>query len=99
MYAVCVTFYIRPDAVDQFLARMHQQARDSLSKEEHCCRFDICSDIGRPGVVFLYELYKNRNAFDAHCRSDHFLSFDAEVAPLTLEKVVTTFQDVSVGLK
>ncbi|MBT8414507.1 MAG: antibiotic biosynthesis monooxygenase [Boseongicola sp.] len=99
MYAVCVTFHIRLDAVDQFLTRMHQQARDSLSKEEDCYRFDVCSDVDRPGVVFLYELYKDRNAFDEHSRSDHFLSFNSEVAPLTLEKAVSTFQDVSVGLK
>jgi len=99
MYAVCVTFHIRPDAVDQVLTRMHQQANDSLSKETDCYRFDVCSDVGRPGVVFLYELYKDRKAFDAHSHSDHFLSFDAEVAPLTLKKAVCTFQDVTVGLK
>ena len=99
MYAVCVTFRIRPDAVDQFLTRMYQQAQDSLSKEKDCYRFDVCSDVERPGVVFLYEIYKDRNAFDEHCRSDHFLSFDADVEPLTLEKTVSTFQHVNVGLK
>jgi quinol monooxygenase YgiN len=97
MYAVCVTFHIRPDAFDKFLKRMHQQADDSLSKEEGCHRFDVCDDGGLSSAIFLYELYEDRRAFELHSESEHFLAFDAEVSGWTLKKEVSTFENVRPG--
>ncbi|MGI9463684.1 MAG: putative quinol monooxygenase, partial [Aestuariivirgaceae bacterium] len=56
-----------------------------------CRRFDVCTDPDRPERVFLYEIYDDRAAFDAHLASDHFKAFDAEVVPITLDKVVGTW--------
>ena len=97
MYAVCVTFHIHPDAFEKFLKRMYQQAQDSLSKEEGCHRFDVCDDGGQSSVVFLYELYEDRHAFELHCISEHFLAFDAGVAAWTLKKEVSSFESVKIG--
>ena len=97
MFAVCVTFHIHPDAFEKFLKRMRQQAQDSLSKEEGCHRFDVCDDGEQSSVVFLYELYADRRAFELHCESEHFLAFDAEVAGWTLKKEVSTFENVKIA--
>jgi len=99
MYAVCVTFHIRLDAMERFLPRMHQQARDSLSKEAGCFRFDVCTDVANLNSVFLYELYEDRAAFELHNESAHFLSFAADVASFTTGKDVATYESVAVGVK
>ena len=89
MYLVAVTFRIRPDRIDAFLPRVAQQARDSL-EEPGCRRFDVWQAPGEPARVFLYEIYDDRAAFDAHLASPHFRAFDAEVGPWVQDKQVET---------
>lgn len=97
MFAVCVTFHIRPQDIERFLPRMHQQARDSLSKEVGCHRFDVCVDASNPSTVFLYEVYDDQAAFDLHSESEHFLSFASDVSDYVIGKDVMTYEDVAIG--
>ena len=63
MYAVCVTFRLKPGTSETFMPLMLDQARNSLALEQECHRFDVCaSDDGQ--TVFLYELYTDAAAFD-----------------------------------
>jgi (4S)-4-hydroxy-5-phosphonooxypentane-2,3-dione isomerase len=41
--------------------------------------------------VFLYELYDDKAAFDAHLKTPHFLSFDARVRDWVERKAVGTW--------
>lgn len=91
MYVVTVLFRVEPAQAAGFLERVRRQAADSLAAEPGCRRFDVCHDPARPGMVFLYEIYDDRAAFDAHLASHHFRAFDAEAGPVTLEKTVETW--------
>ena len=42
---------------------------------------------GRP-VCFLYEIYDDATAFQAHLASPHFKAFDVQVAQMVAEKTV-----------
>lgn len=89
MYLVAVTFRIRPERAQDFLSRVRRQAADSLT-EPGCRRFDVWQAPGDQGLVFLYEIYDDRAAFEAHLASAHFRAFDAEVAPWVADKTVET---------
>lgn len=91
MYVVCVTFQIQPGAMDSFLPLMRRNARASLDAEPGCHHFDVCTSGDRPDELFLYELYTDRAAFDAHLHSPHFLEFDAKVAPMIASKTIRTY--------
>ena len=95
MYAVVVTFQIKQGQMPAFLPLMQENAATSRTQEAGCHRFDVCTDPERPDEVFLYELYSDRTAFDAHLGSAHFKNFDAKVAPMIGTKDVRTYQDVS----
>lgn len=88
MFCVAVTFEIEPSAFKTFVSRVKQQAEDSLTLEPLCHRFDVLIADDLSARVFLYELYENRDAFDAHLRSPHFLAFDRDVGPSVVEKKV-----------
>jgi autoinducer 2-degrading protein len=92
MYVVTVHFEIRRGHEDAFLARVRRQAYDSLEREAHCYRFDVCRDPDRPGAVFLYEIYGDRQAFDEHLESAHFKDFDREVAAWVADKQIATWR-------
>ncbi len=91
MYVVTVTFRIKPEHSEAFLDAIRENARLSLETEPGCHRFDVA--IGEEGAetVFLYELYTDRAAFDAHRATDHFRSFDAAVTDWVASKNVSCY--------
>lgn len=91
MFAVVVTFEIAEGAIEAFMPAMTANARTSLANEPGCHRFDVCTDPARPSEVFLYELYTDRAAFDAHLQSPHFKAFDSQVADMITAKDVRTY--------
>lgn len=93
-FAVCVTFRIKPESLDAFLPLMNENASTSLRDEEGCWRFDVCTDDGRAGEVFLYEIYTSSDAFQIHLASEHFLKFDSQVKDMIADKQVKTFKTV-----
>lgn len=90
MFCACVTFEVAPEHHDPFVERVRAFAKDSR-KEAGCNRFDVWCEHGQPGAVFLYENYKSRADFDAHLASDHFKSFDRDVAPYRRKVSIVTW--------
>lgn len=88
MYVIAVEFTINKEFVSQFHQRVHQQAKDSLTHESECHLFDVCFDPSDETKCFLYEKYTDASAFDAHCSTDYFISFSADVQPWVAAKNV-----------
>ncbi len=91
MFVVTVVFEVGSGDAAAFLARVRQQACDSLEREPGCHRFDVATDPDAPGRVFLYEIYDDADAFAAHLASGHFRAFDAAVSPVVRSKEVGTW--------
>jgi autoinducer 2-degrading protein len=94
MYVVTVEFHIRPPHFAAFLPLMRENAQASLRIEPGCRQFDVCTDPARPSSLFLYEVYDDRSAFEAHLASEHFTRFDAAVRDMVAGKLVRTLQRV-----
>ncbi len=94
-YAVVVTFTIEPDAITDFTSLMRANAHTSLLKEDGCHQFDVATDPAHPNEVFLYEIYSDRAAFEAHLESAHFKEFDAAVTDMVASKDVRTYSQVA----
>ncbi len=94
MFAVVVMFRVHAGAIPEFLPLVRENAATSLRVEEGCLQFDIATDPDRPEECLLYELYEDKAAFDVHLASDHFRTFDREIADFVCEKAVQTFRNV-----
>ena len=94
MYVVTVEFTVHAPHIETFRARMLENARASLAHEPGCTQFDVCVDPAAPAVVFLYEVYADRAAFDAHLAAPHYLAFAQAVAPWVAAKSVRMYQRV-----
>ena len=92
MYVVTVTFRAVLDKAEDFLNAMRENARASIEREPGCLRFDVCTSPDDPSQVFLYEIYTDRAAFDAHLAAPHYLEFNELVADWTAEKIVQSFE-------
>ncbi|MEM9522856.1 MAG: putative quinol monooxygenase [Pseudomonadota bacterium] len=95
MFAVVVTFTLKPGQRDVFMPLMLENALASKRNEPDCHRFDVCTDPAVPDMVLLYELYTDAAAFRRHLDTAHFKDFDAAAAPLVAEKRVLTFSEVA----
>ena len=91
MYVVTVEFVVKTASVDDFRPAMLENARASLEDEPGCRQFDVCFDQDDPARCFLYEVYDDRAAFDAHLGMPHFKSFDAHVGPMLDSNQVQTW--------
>jgi quinol monooxygenase YgiN len=78
MLIITVRFAVKERHLSAFSARIRQQAAESLEREPGCRRFDIGADTADPRKIFLYEIYDDAKAFDAHLASAHFQSFNAD---------------------
>ena len=94
MYVVTVEFVIGAGHAAEFLPAMLENARASREREPGCRQFDVCADPNDPHAIFLYEIYDDRAAFDAHLATAHFKAFDARVAPWVERKSVRIYARV-----
>ena len=97
MFAVTVLLEVDDRHLSEFMEAMRAQARNSLELEKDCRRFDICVDAGDRRRVFLYEIYTDKAAFDAHLKTDHFVGFDRRVKDWLVSKKVECWERIGDG--
>jgi quinol monooxygenase YgiN len=91
MQTLVVEFRIKPAFVDDFARAIVDNARASRESEAGCRQFDVCRDPADPGLFFLYELYDDESAIQAHLESAHFLQMNASTAPWVETKIVRRY--------
>ena len=82
MLAVIVDFEALPGQGEEVRDVLQTQARNSLEKEPGCRHFDVCANPDDPHKFFLYELYDDQAAIDAHGQTEHYAAFRARIDPL-----------------
>ncbi|MDA7947036.1 MAG: antibiotic biosynthesis monooxygenase [Hyphomicrobiaceae bacterium] len=87
MIAVIVEFEASPGKADELRDALQTQGRSSLEKEPGCRYFDVCQDPENEHVFFLYELYDDADAVEAHGKTEHYAAFRATIDPLLKSRV------------
>ena len=95
MYIVTVKFSIDPTQWEAFLPLMFENARKSREQEPGCRQFDVAVDPARQDIVFLYEVYDNPAAFDAHTASAHYLAFRAASSGMITARDIEKWERVA----
>lgn len=95
MYAVTEIFTLKTGQGGAFLPLMQKTAATpSLREEPGCHRFDVGTGPARPDEVFLYELYSDAAAFQAHLGAVHSSTFDVATAEMSADKRLALFEEV-----
>ena len=94
MYVVSVEFKLHPQHAAAFQTAIVVNARASVQDEPGCSQFDVCVAPEDATVVYLYEIYDDRAAFDAHLKTPHYAVFDQAVGPWVASKVVKVYSRV-----
>jgi len=90
-YAIIVDFRLKPNTRKLFRRLVDANAVTTLGSEPGCRRFDVLEPLGEDDRVVLYEIYRDRPAFEDHIRTPHFAAFDSAVAGLVASKSVSEY--------
>ena len=86
MLAVIVDFEALAGKGEEVREALQLQARNSLEKEPGCRHFDLCINPDDPLKFFLYEVYDDQPAIDAHGQTEHYATFRARIDPLLKDR-------------
>lgn len=93
-YVITVDFQLKPGAMAAFRKLIDANAIASFAEEPGCQRFDVLVPRGAGDRVYLYEIYDDRAAFEAHLATPHFALFSRESEALVLSKKVAEYDIV-----
>ncbi len=75
MYVIVAPIKIKPEHKEAFIESMLDDAVGSVSNEPGCLRFNVIQDRENPNKIYLFEVYKDKAAFDAHLQTPHFIKW------------------------
>ena len=75
MYIIVAPIQIKEGHKEEFIEALLDEAGGSVNDEPGCLRFDVMQDAADPKRMWLYEVYQNEAAFQAHTQAPHFLKF------------------------
>ncbi|MEE1889134.1 putative quinol monooxygenase [Pseudomonas carassii] len=87
MYCLFIKTRVQPGTADAFLAAIKANAAASVATEPGCLVFDVSQDREDADVIYLYEIYRDDEAYEAHTRTAHFRDSRPLVEPLVVEQV------------
>jgi autoinducer 2-degrading protein len=79
MIVTCVTVYVKPEHVNDFIKASAENHEGSV-KEDGNMRFDVLQCMDDPARFMLYEAYESEEAAKAHKNTDHYLKWRDTVA-------------------
>lgn len=91
MLVLAVRLDINPDARDAFRLHVLEAAAKALENEPGCKAFRV-SFAEDDAVCFLYEVYADRAAFEAHGRTEHYKAFAEKTHGMIADKRVEQYE-------
>jgi quinol monooxygenase YgiN len=91
-YVIIVDFRLKPKTRAHFRRLIDANAAASIRSEPGCRRFDVLEPKGEQDRIVLYEIYRDRAAFEEHLRMPHFAAFEVAAAAMVDGKSVMEYE-------
>ena len=75
MYIIVAAIEIKEGFKEQYINGLIENANSAVKDEPGCLRFDVIQDANDDNKIWVYEVYNDEAAFQAHTQSPHFLKF------------------------
>ena len=83
--ASAVDLEIAPEHLEKFLAALKENGAATI-KEPGCRRYDILQSASNPNQIFIYEVYENAAAVQAHRAAEHFKKYQAVTKDMVVKR-------------
>ena len=75
MYIIVAQVQIKEGFKERFITGITENASGAVKDEPGCLRFDVIQDANDNNKIWVYEVYKDEAAFQAHTQAPHYLKF------------------------
>jgi quinol monooxygenase YgiN len=89
---------VAPGQIDNYLAALKENGAEAV-KEPGCREFNIHVRANDPNHVFIYEVYDNAAALEAHRQTPHFKKYAATTASMVAKRDVHPLTSVALNAK
>lgn len=79
LFALNLECTVRPESRDGWLKQIKEDQLRSRRDEPDCLQFVLGQDVDDENTFYLFELYRNANAFQHHCQTPHFKAYNSFV--------------------
>src|ERR1039458_4176845 len=86
-----------PGQIDNYLAALKENGAASVH-EPGCREFNITVSQKDPNHVFIFEVYDNAAALDAHRQTDHFKKYAATTKDMVAKRDSRPFSSVAMNM-
>jgi quinol monooxygenase YgiN len=97
-YINAVDIDVVPGQIDAYLAALKENAAAAVH-EPGCREFDITVSQKDPNHVFIFEVYDNAAALEAHRATDHFKKYAATTKDMVAKRDARAFTSVAMDTK
>jgi len=98
-FVLIVEFELKPEDAGRFHGLIAENARASVANEPGCLQFDVVRPQDSPNRLFLYEVYADQAAFDAHIKMPHVAAFFAQAKPMIVSQKATRLDRLTAAAK
>ena len=98
VYINAVDLVVIPSEMPKFIEAIKENGANAV-KEPGCREFNITVLANNPNHVFLYEVYDNEAALNAHRQTEHFKKYQAATANMIAERNVRAMSPIAFNSK
>ena len=98
LFIMAVDYDVVPGQVDNFIAAAKENAVASV-KEPGCRELNLTVSQKDPNHVFIFEVYENAAALEAHLASEHFKKYKAITKDMVAKREARPLWSVSMNMK
>jgi (4S)-4-hydroxy-5-phosphonooxypentane-2,3-dione isomerase len=99
LYINAVDIDVVPGQIENYLAAIEEVGAAAIKTEPGCSEFDITISQKDPNRLFIFEVYDNAAAFDAHLKSDHYKKYAAAVKDIVAKREVHPLSSIAMMKK
>ena len=88
MLVLMVNVQVKPGRRDEFIEVIKEDQLSTSTKEDGNFQFNVIQDNEDPDRFFLYEVYRDVAALEAHRAAPHFLKYREATADIYVEDPV-----------
>ena len=98
LYINAVDLVIVPSEMPKYLEAIKENAANAV-KEPGCREFNVTVLASNPNHVFLYEVYDNEAALEAHRQTEHFKKYAAATKGMVADRSVRAMSVIALNSK
>ena len=90
---------VDPSRLGEYRAAVMTQIKAAIQSEPGVLTLHAVADNDDPARITVFEIYRDREAYDAHLRAAHFLAYKAKVEPMVKSLTLTRVTPVALAAK